>query len=260
MSVVVPTRVRLPRVHRSGVVGTAGVMLTLLVVWEIGVRVSGTSSTVLPAPSAIAAEARWSDVLASGLVTTRSTLAGFVVGNLVGLALGLAIAASRTMSSLIFPGAIAVRSIPIVALAPFITLAVGRGATATIAVSALIVFFPTLVNVILGLRSVPCESLELMHVSNAPKIFTYVHVRLPYAGPAFFGALKIAAPAAVLGVMTAEWVLGGEGLGQFVIQSWLTLEVTTVWGAVAFSAVVAWGLFAVISLGERLLLGWAVRT
>ncbi|WP_159502082.1 ABC transporter permease [Microbacterium sp. 18062] len=256
------------RAPREGVAttGTRGVVVTVLVValvlvvWQVATTVAGTSGTVLPGPVAIVAEADWMAVLAAAGVTVLSTFLGFIAGNLLGLVLAIAVTSSRLLSDLVYPLAVFVRSIPIVALAPFLILLFGRGAAASTVVAALIVFFPTLVNVILGLRSVPAEALELTRVINAPTWFQYVHVRIPFALPSFVSALKISAPSAVLGVMTAEWIIGGSGLGRLVIQSWLTLQVPTMWGAVVFSAVVAWLLFSAVGLLERMLLGWAVRT
>ncbi|MBR23319.1 MAG: ABC transporter permease [Leifsonia sp.] len=239
---------------------TALVVIIVLTVWQIVVTALQVSTNVLPGPVQIALEAEWTLVLTAALSTALATLAGFAVGNIVGLVLAVFICASRTFSDIVYPMAIVIRAIPIVALAPFITLAFGRGPGAAVIVGALIVFFPTLVNVILGLRSVPGETLELLKVINASTPFGYLRVRIPFAMPSFVSALKISAPNAVLGVMTAEWVIGGTGLGRLVVQSWLSLDITTMWGAVVLSAVVASVLFSVVNLAERLLLGWAVRT
>lgn len=248
------------RVSMPAWLATAIVVLIVLAIWQLAVTLLGVSPNVLPAPSLIAVDANWPLVLEAALNTTLATLAGFAVGNAVGLALAVLICASRTFSDIVYPIAVVVRAIPIVALAPFITLAFGRGPGATVVVAALIVFFPTLVNVILGLRSVPAETIELLKVMNASTVFGYVKVRIPFAMPSFVSALKISAPNAVLGVMTAEWIIGGTGLGRLVVQSWLGLDITTMWGAVLVSAVVASVLFSIVSLAERALLGWAVRT
>ncbi len=259
MSVLPPVRRRRIRLDARGIAATAAVLVGVLVLWQFGVMLTGTSDNVLPTPLQVVTDADWPIVLAAAGATAVSTLAGFALGNAAGLLLAIAFSASRTITDVAYPLAIAIRSIPIVALAPFITLAFGRAAGAAIVVSALVVFFPTLVNVLLGLRSVPREALELTHVVNASTPFTYLRVRLPYAAPAFFSALKIAAPNAVLGVMTAEWIIGSDGLGRLVIQAWLRLEIPTVWAAVTMSAVVAWLLFTVVAALERLLVGWAVR-
>ncbi|WP_395639314.1 ABC transporter permease [Pseudolysinimonas sp.] len=239
---------------------TSVVVVIVFAIWQAATALLGVSANVLPDPLRIATTADWALVLGAATTTALSTVAGFVVGNAVGFALAILVCASRTVSDIVYPIAVVIRAIPIVALAPFITLAFGRGPGATIVVAALIVFFPTLVNVILGLRSVPTESLELLRVMNASTVFGYVAVRIPYALPAFASALKISAPNAVLGVMTAEWIIGGTGLGRLVVQSWLGLDLATMWAAVLVSALVASLLFSLVNLAERLLLGWAVRT
>ncbi|MFT4083316.1 MAG: ABC transporter permease subunit [Nocardioides sp.] len=236
------------------------VVLVVLIGWQLATTVTGTSVTVLPSPTQILGQADWSAIASAAAHTLLATVLGFVIGNLVGLALAIVITASRAISDIVYPLAVVIRSVPVVALAPFIILVFGRGSSAATAVAALIVFFPTLVNVVLGLRSVPAEVHELTAVINASTVFEYTRIRIPFALPAFVSALKISAPNAVLGVMTAEWVLGGNGLGRLVVQSWLGLEVPTMWGGVIVSALVAWLLFSAIGLAERTLLTWAVRT
>lgn len=239
---------------------TTAVVLLVLILWEALTTIFAISDNILPGPVSVVTDADWGRVLEASISTTLATLAGFVVGNLVGFGLALLINASRTFSDIVYPMAVVVRAIPIVALAPFVTLAFGRGPEAAIVVAALIVFFPTLINVILGLRSVPTETLELLRVINAGTVFGYVKVKIPFALPSFVSALKISAPNAVLGVMTAEWIIGGSGLGRLVVQSWLSLDIATMWGAVILSAVVASAVFSLVAITERLLLGWAVRT
>lgn len=262
MTIARPARL-LPRGdgrRRRGVLTTVAIIVGVLAIWQVATMLSGTSVTVLPSPSDILMQSDWVVVLVAASRTVLSTLLGFLVGNVIGLMLAVLITASRTLSDIVYPFAVVVRSVPIVALAPFIILIAGRGAAAAIVVAALIVFFPTLVNVILGLRSVPPEAIELMRVVNASRTFQYARVRIPYALPSFVSALKISAPNAVLGVLTAEWIIGGDGLGRLIVQSWLGLNIPTMWGGVVLAAVVAWALFSVASLAEKLLLGWAVRT
>ncbi len=248
------------RAHVPGPLLTFGVVAVTVVVWQVLVVAFNVPSFILPSPIEIVTGADWGVVAVAAGVTALSTLAGFAVGNLVGLLLALLISSSRTISDIVYPGAIVVRSIPVVALAPFITLAFGRGGGATVIVAAMIVFFPTLVNVLLGLRSVSADSVELMHVLNASTVTTYVRLRIPASLPSFFSALRISAPNAVLGVMTAEWIIGGNGLGHLIITSWLALDMATMWAAVVVSAIVAAALFTLVAISERFFIGWAVRT
>ncbi|GAB2854502.1 ABC transporter permease [Actinocorallia aurea] len=250
--------VRLVRRLREPLVSSAVLVLAVLG-WEAVVRLSGTPDYALPAPSLIVSTADWTAVLTAARDTVVAVLAGFAAGNAAGLLLALLISASPVLAAVLYPLALTVRAVPVVALAPFITLVAGRGAAPTVVVAALIVFFPTLVNVLLGLRSVEREALELMHVLNCRAGTVYWRVRLPAAMPAFFDSLRIAAPAAVLGVMTAEWLIGGDGLGKLVIGMALAQDTATMWGAILASSVVAGLVYAAVTFAERRMLPWAVR-
>jgi NitT/TauT family transport system permease protein len=251
----------MPVLQRSGsIASSVGVLAAVLVIWEIAVRLLGVAEFTLPAPSAIVQKADWGMVLTGTGSTAVAVVLGFAVGNAAGLALAVLIAASRSVASVVYPVTLSLRSIPVIALAPFITLAFGRGLLATVIVAALIVFFPTLVNVVLGLRSVEREALELMRVLNCSPVDVFRRVRLPAAMPAFFAALRIAAPSAVLGVMIAEWVIGRPGLGQVILTQALALETPTMWGAIFASTLLAGVAFGIVALAERLLIPWAVSS
>jgi len=258
-ALIIPKRQKRRLVTPTSALISFGVLAGAVVVWQLAVWIFSIPSFILPAPLEIAAKADWGAALLAMAQTSVSTLAGFAVGNIVGYVCALLISSSPTVSSIIFPGALVLRSIPVVALAPFITLAFGRGAAATVVVAALIVFFPTLINSLQGLNSVSRESMELMKVLNASRVERYVRVRMPASMPAFFSALRIAAPNAVLGVMTAEWIVGG-GLGHLVITSWLSLQMPTMWAAVVLSAVLAAVLFSAVAWVERTVIRWARTT
>lgn len=242
---------------RGAAVPTALTLAVVLVLWQVAVPLFDVPVYVLPSPWAIAVHADWAAILAASRSTSVGVVLGFVGGNLLGFVLAALIAWSAAAASVLYPIGLSLRSVPIIALAPFITLAVGRGVSATTLVAGLIVFFPTLVNVLAGFRSVEREALELMKVLTAGKRDVFVMVQFPAALPLFFDALKIAAPTAVLGVMTAEWVIGGDGLGQLILTESLALNGETMWGGIVVSAVIAGIAFSLVSIAERLLIPWA---
>jgi NitT/TauT family transport system permease protein len=129
-----------------------------------------------------------------------------------------------------------------------------------ITISALIVFFPTLVNGVLGLRSVEDESLELMRVLNASWWQVFWRLRLPAALPALFAAFRVAAAACVLGALVAEWVASGSGLGYLILQSGVQFEVPLMWSGVLLSTAMAVFAFGLISYAERRLVSWQPDT
>jgi NitT/TauT family transport system permease protein len=213
---------------------------------------------VLPTPAEIARAAATSHhALLAGLKETAlGAFTGFVAGNVGGFLGAVAIAASLTASRVVLPMAVAVRSIPIIALTPFLTLLLGRGLVTVMTISALIVFFPTLVNGVHGLRSTEQAALELMHLLNAPRWEVFWRVRLPTALPALFAAFRIAAASSVLGALVAEWVASGSGLGQLILQSGVQFEVPLMWSGVVVSTLLAVVAFGLVSWAERRLLAW----
>src|SRR4051794_41464975 len=109
------------------------------------------------------------------------------------------------------PVAITLRSVPLVAMTPLIALIFGRGYLGVTAVVSIVTFFPTLVNVAIGLRSAPALACDLVRVSGGGALMVMRKVRLPYAGPAFFASARIAAPAAIGGGTPGG--RGGPGAG-----------------------------------------------
>jgi len=138
-------------------------------IWEGVVVVFDISAFVLPKPTQVLTDAQWSQVRDATQHTIVRVVVGFAAGNAFGVLLALLTVASRFVAALLYPFALSFRSIPIVALAPFITLALGRGLPSITVITTLLVFFPTYVNVLLGLRSVDRQVLELMRVLNCSK-------------------------------------------------------------------------------------------
>jgi NitT/TauT family transport system permease protein len=234
----------------------------IIAAWQFLPPAFGVAEYVLPTPTEIArAGSQEHAQLLAGLRTTAvGAFGGFVVGNTAGFALAILVAASLTMSRVLLPMSIVIRSIPIIALAPFLTLLLGRGLATVITISALIVFFPTLVNGVLGLRSVEAEALDLMHVINAPRWQIFWRLRLPAALPSLFAALRIAAAACVLGALVAEWVASGSGLGYLILQSGTQFEVPLMWSAVILSTMMAALAFALVSFLDRRVVTWQSDT
>jgi NitT/TauT family transport system permease protein len=234
----------------------------IIVAWQFLPPAFGVAEYVFPTPTEIvhAGLQEHSQLLAGLRTTAVGAFGGFIVGNIAGFALAIVVAASVTMSRVLLPMSIVIRSIPIIALAPFLTLLLGRGLVTVITISALIVFFPTLVNGVLGLRSVEEDALELMHVINAPRWQIFWRLRLPAALPSLFAALRVAAAACVLGALVAEWVASGSGLGYLILQSGTQFQVPLMWSAVILSTMMAVVAFALVSYVDRRVVTWQSDT
>jgi ABC-type nitrate/sulfonate/bicarbonate transport system permease component len=139
----------------------------------------------------------------------------------------------------LLPFAVALRSTPVVAMAPLITLMIGRGFASGAAVVALAAFFPIMINAARGFGSIQPAHGELLHVLAASRWQTFRYVRVPFALPHIFAGLRVAAPMAVLGAMLAEWLTGTPGIGYLILDAAAMREQELLWSAICASIVLA---------------------
>jgi sulfonate transport system permease protein len=161
---------------------------------------------------------------------------------------------SRGIEQAVMPVAITLRSVPLVAMTPLIALIFGRGYLGVTAVVSIVVFFPTLVNVAVGLRSAPALACDLIRASGGTSLMVMRKVRLPYAVPAFFASARIAAPAAIGGATLAEWLATGKGLGNVLVVSFSASDFNTLWSGAVLIVAVSAGLYSIIGTIERFVL------
>ena len=186
------------------------------------------------------------------------TLAVTVPGYFAGLALGSCTAAVfqllPSLARIVMPIAIALRSIPIVATAPLIVLACGRGLLGMLAIVAVMNFFPTLVACGQGLRQTPGQVTDVFAVFATGRVRTLILARLPAMLPAFFAAARMAVPSAVLAATVAEWLATGTGIGNLMALTASTSNYGMLWSAVFALTLVSVAGYGLVSVAER----WAL--
>lgn len=236
------------------------VTVLLLGLWVGFLRFFDVNPYVGKSPSAVwnwitdparGAERR-SEIYEASFQTFKESAIGFVVG--LGLAIGVAIlfTLSRAFERAVMPIALALRSVPIVAMVPLLAYVFGRGTMGSLVIISIIVAFPALVLVGNGLRSVRPESLELLNVYDAGPLTQLVKVRLPSAIPSIIASAKICAPLAILGAILNGWLSTGKGLGYLMSSSTITAEFAKLWAAVVVVTVASMLLAAVVSSIEQL--------
>jgi ABC-type nitrate/sulfonate/bicarbonate transport system permease component len=186
------------------------------------------------------------------------TLGDAFLGYVAGMGLGAILAAgtslSRTVERAVLPIAMVLRSVPLVALTPIITLVFGHGLLAVTAVAAIVVFFPTYVNVLIGLRSTPRHLRDLVDAYGGNRLQSFVKIHIPSAIPAFMASGRIAVPAALIGVIVAEWLVSGGGVGQYMIVSQHSLDYGALWSAAVGLTVASALIYALVGWIERIVL------
>ncbi|WP_311112529.1 ABC transporter permease [Agrobacterium tumefaciens] len=230
----------------------------LVAAWQIGVTVFKVPTFMVPSP--------WEIVLAfrdnapilwkNFLPTLLEASLGFIFGNLIAILLAIWFVHSTVAERAIYPIAVFIKAIPIIALAPILVLIFGNGIAPKIIIAGLICFFPTLVNMVQGLKSVSPAMLDLMRVLSANKREVLWKVQLPASLPFLFAALKIAATSSVMGAIVAEWIGSSFGLGALIIEATYNFRSPLLYATVVIAALTAVVLFSIVSLVETKVVRW----
>ena len=239
--------------------GPPAVLLTAIIAaWEWGVRAFGVPFYILPAPSRIArlAVADRGVLLGEAAATLLEILLGFGIALVVGIGLALLIFVSRTVERAVYPLVIASQTVPVFAIAPLLVVWLGYGMLSKVAMAALIVFFPIVVNTVDGLRAADPDAVNLLWILGATPAQVLLKIRAPAALPFVFSGIRIAVATSVIGAVIGEWVGSTQGLGFLMIHANAQLHVDLVFAAIAVLSLMAIALFAAASAAEWLLLPW----
>lgn len=180
---------------------------------------------------------------------------GLVIGGIGSVAVACLFVLYRPVERALLPIGVAFQTVPIVALVPLLALLFGRGLISTIIVTGIIVFFPTLVLVTHGLRSVSDQSIDLLRAYDASELTVLLKVRLPSALPSIFAASKIAVPGSILGALLAEWLVTGTGLGYEMLISTTRNDYKQLWAATVTLTTFAIVVYTLTNMAERVVLG-----
>jgi NitT/TauT family transport system permease protein len=226
----------------------------LLVAWEAYVRIFEVHHFILPAPTAIweTIVTQYPHLFRHTWVTAREIVLGFVIGNVAAVIMAVAIANSRLAERVFYPLIIAAQTIPKMAIAPLFLVWFGVGMLPKILITAVICFFPTVVNTVQGLRSLDPNAVNLLQLVAASRSQIFLKLQFPSALPYFFAGLRISIALAVIGAIVGEWVGASEGLGYLVMYATQTLRTDLVFAALVFIAGLGMTLYLVIVLIERL--------
>ena len=183
-------------------------------------------------------------------------IGGLALGISVAAILGYILAKSRTAERVLAPYIVASQSIPIVAIAPLLVIWFGSGRLSKVLISALIVFFPILVNTVVAVRTVPEDLRDLMRSLQATRWQVFSKLEIPAAMPVLLGGLKIGATLSVIGAVVGEFVAADEGLGFLINLARGMYDTPMVFVAVLTLIAMALLLYSVVVVLEIRLLYW----
>jgi ABC-type nitrate/sulfonate/bicarbonate transport system permease component len=186
--------------------------------------------------------------------TLRDAALGYLAGTVAALVVAIAFVLYRSVERTLMPIAMLLRSVPIVGLTPLLTLVFGRGLFGVTVIAGIVVFFPSLVNLVFGLRSAPTAASDLCTAYGAGPFTTLRKVALPSALPSLFVSARISVPGAIIGALLAEWLATGQGLGYYMQQAQQTFDYGGVWASVVVITVASVALYAAVGFVEAVVL------
>ena len=235
----------------------------VLGLWQAGVlhALFGLRVFQLPYPLQIAqavgerADVLWRD---AALYTAPEAATGLLLGGLAGFACAVLFASVPFLQRCGLPIAASLNSIPIIAISPIAVLWLGFGQSSKVAVVALMVFAPMVVNAFKGLYSIDPQSLELMTSLAATPREVFWKLRLPHSLPYVFTALKVGTTLSMIGAIVAEFFNAQRGLGVTLSNNIQVAKMPSAWAAIVVAALVGLALYGLVSLVERTLIPWHV--
>ena len=231
--------------------------VALVVLWEVLVAVLDVQRWLLPAPSVIFAELFESPgfLLGHAGVTLSEILIGFTVSIALAVVIASGIIWSRTVERSIYPIIIASQTIPIITLAPLLIIWVGTDIMSKVIVIVLFTFFPIVISLVTGLRSVEQEMVDMFRTLGASPWQIFYKLMLPTSLPNFFAGLKVGAVVSVIGAVIGEWFGASSGLGWLMKIAGGQFQTAKVFAAIVVLSILAMLLFAVVVAVEK----WSLR-
>jgi len=250
---------------------TLVIAVSVILLWEFVVIAFEVQKFLLPKHSAIFAQFKsefnlWINPNESSLLfdasgaTFYEAIGGFIIGCGSGILVALITARWTIVSEATMPFAIAANSVPIIAFAPIMNNWFGLTNPASkMAIVAIIVFFPTMINTVRGLTMVEPRQLELMNSYAARPSKILFALRIPNALPYIFSALRVASALSLIGAVVAEFFGGPRAtLGVYITQEASAFDFAKAWTAIMMASIIGISFYLFVLLAERWLMPWHV--
>ena len=250
-----------PRQLASSLAPPLALLIVSVACWQLVVVIWQIKPYLLPSPGNVieAAIKHRHDLVSAIWWTGRAAGLGLTISILLGMTTALVFSQSRIVRRSFYPYAIALQTVPIVAIAPLIVIWFGEGFQSVVLVTVIISLFPVVTNVTTGLTSIDEGLHDLFQLNQASRWQLLVKLRIPLAIPSLVTGARTAAGLAVVGAIVGEFFTGASvqdrGLGYHVFSAVHTLQTNLLFNCVIAATLLGVGLFVVVSLAGRHLLG-----
>jgi NitT/TauT family transport system permease protein len=248
---------------RESLLPPVGVFLVVAAVWQVAVMALRIPAYILPGPLQIALTA-WESIVPLGtgtLWTAWAAFCGFATSLLVGVLVAFAFSQSELIRRGLYPYAIFLQTVPIVAIAPLIILWFGTGFVSIVAVSFMLSLFPIITNATSGLTSVDSALLDLFALHRATRVQKLLKLRLPNAVPYLVTGARISSGLSVIGAIVGEFFAGygsaHHGLGYLIVMTSGQLKTSYLFACIGASTALGLVIFTSVGMvGDAILARW----
>lgn len=235
-------------------------VIILLVSWTGLVHLFKIPKYIFPTPYqvfiSLSGEKRL--IFSSSLLTLEEAVLGFLVANLISVFCAFIISFKSSLEDAIMPLAVLLKTIPVIALTPLLVIWFGSGIYSKIATAALICFFPSLVNVLRGIKSLDRDFLQLFKVYSASRWQLIKMLIFPSILPYLFSALKVSSSLAVIGALVGEFIGANKGLGFFILVNYYNLNTPLVFAGIIMASLIGIAFYYTIHFIEKRAITWLV--
>ena len=240
------------------------VILTFVIVtalWELVDYLFQIKEVILPNPHEIlfAILNHSGNLLKHTSITLTESVLGFAIGSLLAVLMAVLFVYSAKSKKALYPYVIAIKAVPLYALAPLLLLWFGNGMSSKIVMSALVAFFPVLINAVKGFSAVEPESIDLLKSLSASKWQIFLKLRLPNSLRYIFPSLKVSATFAVIGATIAEFTGASAGIGHLIVNASYYLNTSLLFAGIVMISLAGIMFFYLVEFAERKIVFWEVH-
>ena len=245
---------RLAVLRLRGVILPTLLALSVLLVWEVSVRLGSIPSVILPAPSEIARVIfeQHEILFRHAVPTILESAGGFVIASVLGIMLAVWLSYSPIARDALYPNLIFFQLIPKIALAPLFIIWLGIGAQSRLAFSVFISFFPIVIATTAGFSNVDSNMIRLCQSLTATQWQTFCSIKFPSALPYIFSGMKVAMTLSIIGVIIGEFITAQKGLGYLIVFATARAETTVAMAAIVVLCLGGLLLYGLVALAESI--------
>ncbi|WP_046176459.1 ABC transporter permease [Domibacillus indicus] len=229
--------------------------------WQLIPLALGLPHYILPKPTDVleATVSDWALLGEAIRITIFESVIGFLLSAVIGIGVSVLLASSKILERSIYPYAIILQTIPVVAVAPIVVIWFGAGFNSIVVISFLIGFFPVISNTLMGLNSVDKNMDELFTLYNASKWQRMWKLRIPAAMPYIMAGLKISCTLSIVGAIVGEYVAGigggNGGLGYAITVAAIQVKTSFLFSCGIAAAILGISFYLLVSLFSKMMLG-----